>query len=121
MFSFVPRILVIPDIKPWPPIEPSAANAADVIGHEIFAKLVTFVRTHPKLVCPWTELNPDRIPNSPRENILPGDVGIEFKNPGAVRFGRIVGHIRKRSDRDIHFFAIWRERDVASPMAAAAE
>src|SRR4051812_44478942 len=69
MFSFVPRVLVIPKIEPRPAIESAALHATDVIRHEVLAELVPLVRAHPKLVRARAELDPDGVPDSPCENI----------------------------------------------------
>src|ERR1041385_5823137 len=102
MFPFVPRVLMIANIEPGPAIKTAACDMADVIRHQIVAELVALIRAHPKLVRSGTKLDPDCIPDSPGENILAGPVRIEFKNSSAIRFGRVIRHVRKRTDRDGH-------------------
>src|SRR2546423_7432683 len=121
MLSLVSRVLMIPDKEPRPAVESAGLNVTDVIRHQILAELVPLVRAHPKLVRAGTKLNPDRIPDSPPENILLGAVRIELENAGPIAFRRVVGSVRERTDGDIHFLSIRRERDVAGPMTAAAE
>src|SRR6266513_1647377 len=121
MLSLVPRILVIPDVEPRPAVESTALDVADVIRHQIIAELIAFVRAHPKLVRSWTKLDPDRIPDSPGKNVLAGPVRIELKDPRAIRFRRVVRHVRKRTDRNVHLLSVRRERDVARPMPATAQ
>src|SRR5438067_3170945 len=121
MLVFVPRVLVIPEVEPRPAVKPAALDAADVIRHEVFAQLVPLIRAHPKVVGPRPELDADRVPDSPGENILAGAVGIELEDAGAIGFGGVVRSIRERADRDIHFYPGPRERDVACPMPAAAQ
>src|SRR5438270_3815115 len=121
MLAFVPRVLVIADVKPRPAIESAGLHTAYVIRHQIFAEFVALVRAHPELIRSRTKHDANRVPDSPRENILAGPVRIEFENAGAIRFSRVVGHIRERANRDIHLFAIRREREAACPMAATAE
>src|SRR5947207_11858990 len=121
MLTFVAGVRVIADVKPRPAIESAALDVADVIRRQIVAELIAFVRAHPKLVRSWTKLDPDRIPNSPGENILAGPVRIELKDPRAIRFRRVVRYIRKRTDRNVHLLSVRRERDVARPMPAAAQ
>src|SRR5437868_3087392 len=121
MLVFMPRVLVIADVKPGPAIESASLHAAYVIRHQIFAEFVALVCAHPELVRSRTKHDAHRVPDSPRENILPGPVRIELENAGAIRFGRVVGHIRERANRDIHLFAIRRERESARPVPATAE
>src|SRR5205085_12241381 len=121
MLAFVPRVLVIADVKPRPAIESACLHAAYVIRDQIFAEFVALVRAHPELICSRAKLDANRVPDSPRENILPGPVRIELENAGAIRFGRVVGHIRERANRDIHLLAIRREREAARPVPATAE
>src|SRR5256714_10613113 len=121
MLAFVPRVLVIADVEPGPAVESARLHAAYVIRYQIFAELVPLVRAHPKLVRSRTNLNPDRVPNSPRKNILLRAVRIELENARPIRFGRVIGSIRERADRDVHLFAIWRKRETARPVTASAE
>src|SRR5204863_6443929 len=98
MLSFVARVLVISDVEPRPAVESAALDVADVIRHQIVAELIALVRAHPKVVRPWTKFDPDRIPDSPGEDILAGPVRIELKDPRPIRFRRVVRYIRKRTD-----------------------
>ena len=63
----------------------------------------------------------DRVADSPCVNFASRAVGIELEYPRPVSFGRIVGIVRSGTDRDVHLFAIGREREAASPMPATAQ
>src|SRR4051812_3735759 len=106
MLAFVTRVLVIPDVEPRPAVESAALDVADVIRHEIVAQLIALVRAHPKLVRSGTELDPDRVSDSPGENILAGPVRIELEDARAVGFRGVVRHVRKRADRNVHLLSI---------------
>src|SRR5207248_1966277 len=99
MFSLVSRIRMIADVKPRPAIKAARTHAADVVGRQIFADLVSFVGAHPELVRAGPECNSDCIANSPCINLLSGTIGIKFENTRPIFFRGLIGHIRARTDR----------------------
>src|SRR5438477_2911035 len=105
MFSFVPRIRVVTEVKPWPAVKPTWAHTADIIRRQIFADFIPFVCAHPELVTAGPERDPDGIANSPRVNFSIRSVGVELENPGAISLRSIVGNIRTRTDGDVHLLA----------------
>src|SRR3954449_6871011 len=102
MFAFVPRVLVIADVIPWPAIESARSHAADVIRHESVTELVALVYAHPQLVSPGTKLDADRVANSPGKYLLPRAVRIELEDARAIRLAGVVGDVRGGTDRDVH-------------------
>jgi hypothetical protein len=106
MFSFVTRILMISDVIPRPSIKTAGPHAADIVGRQIFADLVSLVSAHPKLVCAWPKRDADGVANSPRVNVLPGAVRIKLEDSRAIFFFSLIGHIRARADRHVHFFTV---------------
>src|SRR6266487_4387399 len=121
MLSLVARILMISDVIPRPAVKSAGTHAADVVGWQIFADLVPLICAHPKLVCAWPKRDADSVANSPGVNLLSAAVRIKLEDPRAIFFHSLIRHIRARADRHVHFFAIWREDDVARPVTAAAQ
>jgi len=110
---------MIADIKPRPTVKPVRLHTADVIGRQIVSKLIALIGAHPKLIRAGAKSDADGVANSPGVNVLVCAVRVELKNARTVRFAGIVGIIRARTDRDVHFFSVRRENNVARPMPAA--
>src|ERR1044072_2997949 len=119
MLSFVARIRVIPNVKPWPAIKAAGTHAADVVRRQVFADLVTFVCAHPEFVRTRTKCDPDSVANAPRVNPLSGAIGIKFEDASTIFFRGFIGNIRALTDRYVHLFAIRREHDVTCPVSTA--
>src|SRR6266480_8005496 len=90
MFSFVARIDMVADVKPWPAIESAGAHAADVIGRKIVADFVALVRAHPQLIRARAKCDSNSVANSPSVNLLSTAIRIELEDARAIRFRRII-------------------------------
>src|ERR1041385_6671401 len=86
MSSFVFGIGMIPDVEPWPTIEPARAHAADIIRRQIRTELVTLVRAHPHLIGSRPKHDSDRVANSPSVHLLATAIGIELQDSRPVGF-----------------------------------
>src|SRR5712671_8082838 len=98
MFALVPRIWMIAEIEPRPAIEPARLHPADVVRHEVFAQIISFVGAHPKLIRAGAERDSDGVADSPRKNAPPIAVRIELEDARAIGFSRGIGYVRIRAD-----------------------
>src|SRR5882757_1831752 len=94
MFSFVSRIGMVANIKPWPTIEAAGPHTADVVGWQILADFVPLVSAHPELIGARTKCDANGVTNSPGINLLAGAIGIKLEDARAIFFCGLVGHIR---------------------------
>src|SRR5207248_10803035 len=108
MFSFVPRIRVVTEVKPWPAIKSAGAHTADVMRWQIFADFIPFVCAHPELVTAGPERVPDGLANPPRVNFSIRSVGVELENPGAISLRTLVAIIRTQTDGGVQLSGIVR-------------
>src|SRR2546421_13036103 len=120
MLAFMPRVLVVADVKPRPAIESARLHAAYVIRDQIFAEFVALVRAHPELIRSRTKHDANRVPDSPRENILPRPVRLELENAGVIRFGCVVAYVGLLADRDVQLFLLRRQPYCPPPLSTTA-
>src|SRR5262249_23517505 len=90
MLSLVAWILMISDVIPRPSIKSAGTDTANVVGRQIFADLVAFVRAHPQSVCAWVKGDADRVSDPPGVNFLPAAVRIKFEDARAIFFRSVI-------------------------------
>ena len=96
----------------------------DVVGHEIVAEAVALVGGAPELAGDGIDGLADAVANAPGVDLHELALGRELQHVGAVKFlGVRVGvvDVGVRADRGEELGAVFREGEVAGPVAAAAQ
>src|ERR1700694_5297107 len=124
MFAFVPWILISADVIPRPPVEASLLDVSDVVGRSVVAQLVALIDRGPEQPRLRIDRDPYWIANARCIHTQASAVRIGFQDIRTMDFNRVVISVidvRMRTDRDVHFAAVARKRDVARAVTSAAE
>src|SRR3984893_5637791 len=119
VFPLVARVLIAPQVEPWPTVEAAVNNVGDVVRWKIVTQLVAFIHRDPKFACHRISRQPGRITNPPCVDSFPRSIWIELQNVRAPLFVCIIADVGMGTDSDVKLLTVLGEREVTRPMSAA--
>src|SRR5262249_50860155 len=116
LFALPPRVFVGTRISEGPPVEFALLDVREVVRDQIVTQGVTLLDAGPQNVATRIPVKADGVTGPRSENLVTCAIGIIAIDRRALRIFAGVD-IRRRSNADVHLFALAIEQNGASPVA----